>query len=152
GEVSAVDVDLASAAAALEAVQVVASAQSDIFSPDKMGTGSNVTQEQIQALPSIQRNIQDYVRMDPRIAQTDKGRGEISAGGQNTGCIVNCNVGSSPDDQIGIEATNMQALRQPVSMDAIEAISNAVANYVVTIAGASGAVIVAVTKIGINEF
>ena len=152
GEVSSVDIDLESAAASLEAVQVVAAAQSDIFSPDKMGTGTNVTQEQIEALPSIQRNIQDYVRMDPRIAQTDKGRGEISAGGQNTRYNAIRIDGVSTNDPFGLEANNLPTLRQPVSMDAIEAISIDLANYDVTITGATGAVIDAVTKSGTNEF
>jgi len=152
GDVSSVDVDLASAAAELEAIEVVASSISSVFSPDKMGTGTNLSEEQIDALPSIQRNIQDYVRMDPRISQTDKGRGEISAGGQNTRFNAIRVDGVSTNDPFGLEANNLPTLRQPVSMDAIEAINIDLANYDVTITGATGAVIDAVTKSGTNDF
>ena len=152
GEVSSVDMDLESAAASLEAVQVVAAAQSEIFSPDKMGTGTNISREQIEALPSIQRNIQDYMRLDPRVAQTDKGRGEISAGGQNTRFNAIRIDGVSTNDPFGLEANNLPTLRQPVSMDAIEAISIDLANYDVTITGGTGAVVDAVTKSGTNDF
>src|SRR5690606_15247038 len=153
GEASAVNVDLATAQATeLEAIQVVGTATSDIFGPDKMGTGTNVSRDQIDALPSIQRSIQDYMRLDPRVSQTDKQRGEISAGGQNTRFNAIRIDGVSTNDPFGLEANNLPTLRQPVSMDAIEAISIDLANYDVTITGATGAVIDAVTKSGTNEF
>ncbi|NDE02934.1 MAG: hypothetical protein EBZ91_14635, partial [Gammaproteobacteria bacterium] len=49
-----------------------------VFDSTRTGAGTRVAREQIEGLPSINRNIQDYVRTDPRIAQTDKERGEIS--------------------------------------------------------------------------
>ena len=153
GEASAVNVDLATAQATeLEAIQVVGTATSDIFGPDKMGTGTNVSRDQIDALPSIQRSIQDYMRLDPRVSQTDKQRGEISAGGQNTRFNAIRIDGVSTNDPFGLEANNLPTLRQPVSMDAIEAISIDLAKYDVTITGATGAVVDAVTKSGTNEF
>lgn len=136
----------------LETVQVVGSYEGDVFSPEKMGTGTSVSRAQLDALPSIERNIQDYVRMDPRITQTDKGRGEISAGGQNSRFNAIRIDGVSTNDPFGLEANNLPTLRQPVSMDAIEAIRVDLANYDVTITGATGAVIDAVTKSGTNDF
>lgn len=136
----------------LETVQVVGVAAGELFSPDKFGAGTSVSNEQIQAFPSIGRNIQDYVRLDPRISQTDKQRGEISVGGQNTR-FNRINIdGVSTNDPFGLESNNLPTLRQPVSIDAIEAISVDVANYDVTITGATGGVINAVTKSGTNEF
>lgn len=136
----------------LDVVEVVGTGDMNLFTPEKMGTGSNVSRQQIEALPSIQRNIQDYVRLDPRISQTDKGRGEISAGGQNTRFNAIRIDGVSTNDPFGLEANNLPTLRQPVSMDAIEEIRVDLANYDVTITGATGAVIDAVTKSGTNEF
>jgi hypothetical protein len=151
GETISVDAELVGADT-LETVEVVGSANFDIFNPDKMGAGTNINNAQIQAFPSIGRNIQDYVRLDPRVAQTDKQRGEISVGGQNTRFNAIRIDGVSTNDPFGLESNNLPTLRQPVSIDAIEEISVDVANYDVTITGATGGVINAVTKSGTNEF
>jgi outer membrane receptor for ferrienterochelin and colicin len=153
GEVVSVDAELG-AADTLETVEVVGSGGGsyDVFTPEKMGAGSNVTREQIEALPSIARDIQDYVRMDPRVAQTDKERGEISAGGQNTRYNVIRIDGVNTNDPFGLEANNYPTQRQPVSLDAIEEISIDLSNYDTTVTGGTGAVVNAVTKSGTNEF
>ena len=125
---------------------------SEIFSADKMGTGTNVTRETIEALPSANRNIQDYIRLDPRIAQTSKADGAISAGGQNTRYNAIRIDGINASDPFGLESNNLPTERQPVSMDAIEEITIDLANYDTTISGGTGAVINAVTKSGTNEY
>ncbi|GGK11023.1 TonB-dependent receptor [Luteimonas terricola] len=125
---------------------------SDIFSATKMGTGTNLHNEIIEALPSASRNIQDYIRLDPRISQISKADGSISAGGQNSRFNVIRIDGVSNSDPFGLEANNMPTERQPVSMDAIEEIQIDLANYDTTISGGTGAVVNAVTKSGTNEF
>lgn len=125
---------------------------SEVFSASKMGTGSSVTREQIEALPSIARDIQDYIRLDPRVAQTSKGRGEISAGGQNSRFNSIRIDGVSASDTFGLESNNSPTFRQPVSIDAIEEVSIELADYDVGISGATGAVVNAVTKSGTNDF
>lgn len=130
----------------------VYSGGSEIFSANKMGTGTNLSQGQIEALPSIDRTIQDLVRLDPRVAQTDKGRGEISVGGQNPRYNAIRIDGITSSDTFGLESNNFPTMRQPVSMDAIEAVNVDISNYDTTITGATGAVIDAVTKSGTNEF
>jgi len=152
GDSTPVMVDLAEAAAQLDAVEVVASGEISVFSPDKMGAGTNVSQAQIRALPSIGRNIQDYVRLDPRVSQTDKQRGEISVGGQNTRFNAIKIDGVSTNDPFGLESNNLPTLRQPVSIDAIEEVQIAIAEYDTTLTGATGGIINAVTKSGTNEF
>lgn len=141
------------AATTLEAVQVMAVAGgSEIFSAYKMGTGSNVNRETIESLPSANRNIQDYIRLDPRISQVSKADGAISVGGQNTRYNAIRIDGIGAGDPFGLESNNLPTERQPVSMDAIEEINIDVANYDTTIAGGTGAVINAVTKSGTNNF
>jgi len=141
------------AATNLDAVQVVAVAGgSDVFSAYKMGTGSNVNRETIDSLPSANRNIQDYIRLDPRISQVSKADGAISVGGQNTRYNAIRIDGISASDPFGLESNNLPTERQPVSMDAIQEINIDVANYDTTIAGGTGAVINAVTKSGTNDF
>ncbi|MGH8052802.1 MAG: TonB-dependent receptor [Stenotrophomonas sp.] len=141
------------AATNLEAVQVLAvGGGSEIFSANKMGSGSNVTREMMDALPSANRNIQDYIRLDPRISQVSKADGAISAGGQNTRYNAIRIDGISASDPFGLGSNNLPTERQPVSMDAIQEINIDLANYDTTIAGGTGAVINAVTKSGTNEF
>jgi len=123
----------------------------DIFSANKMGTGSNVTRESIQALPSVTGNMQDFIRLDPRIVQTSKADGAISAGGQNSRYNAIRIDGIGAGDPFGVGANNFPTERQPVSMDAIEEINIDLANYDTTIFGGTGAVINAVTRSGTNE-
>ena len=152
-QVTQVDGSLNNDVTTLGTVEAVAVAGgSSVFSSDKMGAGTNLSQQQIEALPSIQRNIQDFVRLDPRIAQSDKARGEISVGGQNPRYNAIRIDGVNTSDTFGLESNNFPTKRQPVSMDAIEAINIDVSNYDTTITGATGAVIDAVTKSGTNEF
>jgi hypothetical protein len=152
GETSSVNVDLDVAVTTLESVEVVASRQSDVFRADNQGSTSNVSREQIDSFPSINRNLQDYVRLDPRIAQTDKARNEISAGGQNTRFNSIRIDGVNTSDSFGLESNSLPTPKQPISMDVIDAINVSVANYDVSVSGATGAVINAVTKSGGNEF
>ncbi len=154
GEVTNIDVQLGAAAEAtqLEAIQVVGVGAASVFSPDAMGTGTNISRAQIEALPSIKRDLQDYARLDPRISQTDKERGEISAAGQNTRYNAVTIDRVSTNDTFGLEANNLPTLRQPISIDAIEEVQVNVANYDVTQKGYTGANINAITKSGTNEF
>ncbi|WP_414495016.1 TonB-dependent receptor [Stenotrophomonas maltophilia] len=141
------------AATNLDAVNVVATAVgSDLFSAYKMGTGTNVNRETLESLPSVNRNIQDYIRLDPRISQVSKADGAISVGGQNTRYNAIRIDGIGAGDPFGLESNNLPTERQPVSMDAIQEINIDIANYDTTIAGGTGAVINAVTKSGTNNF
>jgi len=124
----------------------------DVFSANKMGAGTSVSQQQIEALPSINGNIQDYMRLDPRVAFIDRASGSISAGGLNPRFNSVSIDGVSASDTFGLEGNNMPTKRQPVSMEAIEAIDINLSNYDVTFAGAAGATVNAVTKSGTNEF
>lgn len=152
-QVATVNAQLSGDITTLGSVQVTGVAiGSEIFSADKMGTGTNVNQEQLESLPSAGRNIQDYIRLDPRISQISKADGSITAGGQNSRFNVIRIDGVSASDPFGLEANNMPTERQPVSMDAIEEIQIDLANYDTTISGGTGAVVNAVTKSGTNEF
>ncbi|MCX7563938.1 TonB-dependent receptor [Xanthomonadaceae bacterium XH05] len=152
GETSALNVDLDTAATSLDAVEVYASAGGSVFSPDNMGTGTVVSASEIAALPSAGRNIQDIIRIDPRISQTSKADGRISAGGQHSRYNLIRIDGVSTNDPFGLESNGLPTERQPVSMDAIEEVNIALANYDVTTAGATGAVVNAVTRSGTNDF
>ena len=152
-QINTVNAALAGDVTTLGTVSVTGvSGGSEVFSATKMGSGTSVSQQQIEALPSINGNIQDYMRLDPRVAFVDRASGMISAGGQNPRFNAISIDGVSASDTFGLEGNNMTTRRQPVSMEAIEAIDINLSNYDVTIAGAAGANVNAVTKSGTNEF
>ena len=144
--------DLA-AATNLDTVQVTAvGGGSEVFSATKMGSGTNLSQQQIEVAPSIGGNIQDLMRLDPRVTFIDRASGSISAGGQNPR-FNSINIdGVSASDTFGLEGNNMPTRRQPVAMEAIEALDINLSSYDVSIAAAAGATVNAVTKSGTNEF
>ncbi len=150
-EVTAVNVDLAAEAAQLDVVTVVGSAGS-VFSPERMGTSTQISREQLDSFASIQRNLQDYARLDPRVSQTDKDRGEISVAGQNSRFNSITVDGVSISDTFGLESNNLPTQKQPISIDAIDAVQINISNVDVTQKGYTGANINAVTKSGTNEF
>lgn len=152
-QTASVNAALTGDVATLETVNAIAVAGgSDMFSATKMGAGTNVGREQIESLPSVNGNIQDFMRLDPRVAFVDRASGTISAGGLNPR-YNSINIdGVSASDTFGLEGNNMTTRRQPVSMEAIEAIDVNLSNYDVSIASAAGATVNAVTKSGTNEF
>ena len=152
-QVNTVNATLTGDVTTLETVTAVGVAGgSEIFSATKMGTGTSVNRDAIDAMPSVGRNIQDLIRMDPRVSQVSKADGAISAGGQNTRYNAIRIDGVSTNDPFGLESNNLPTERQPVSIDAIEEVKIDLANYDVTTTGGTGAVVNAVTKSGTNEF
>ena len=152
GETGTLNLALSADATDLEAIEVVANVGSSIFAGDRTGAGTAISEEQIRSLPSIRRDLQDYVRLDPRISQTDKERSEISALGQNSRFNSITIDSVSTNDTFGLESNNLPTIRQPVSIDAIEQVQVNVSNYDVNQKGYTGANINAVTKSGTNEF
>ena len=151
-ETTSVDAMLGQDATTLAAVEVTGVAGgSEVFSATKMGSGTSVDERTIQSLPST-GNIQDFIRLDPRVAFTDRASGSITAGGMNPRFNKITIDGVSASDTFGLEGNNMPTQRQPVSMEAIEAIDISLSSYDVTLAGAAGANINAVTKSGGNDF
>jgi len=116
GETGDLDAKLVEAVE-LGAVTVVGTG--GVFSSNAMGAGTDLSSEQLNNFPSIQRDLQDYARLDPRLSQTDKERGEISVAGQNSRYNSITVDSVSVNDTFGLEANNLPTIRQPISMDAI---------------------------------
>lgn len=132
--------------------QVVVTGAANKFSPSSMGSGTNIGRQELNAFASVQRSLNDYARMDPRLSQTEKDRGEISAAGQNSRYNSLTIDGMRTNDTFGIEANGLPTIKQPISIDAIQAVQVNLSNYDVTQQGYTGANINAVTKSGTNEF
>jgi len=151
-ETTQVDLRLGSAQTQLEQVVVTGSASGSRINSSSMGSGTTLSSQDLAQQFSIQRNLQDYARLDPRVAQTNKENGEISAAGQNIRYNSITVDGVSINDPFGLESNNLPMAKQPVSMDAIQSVQINVSNYDVTQKGYTGANINAVTKSGTNEF
>ncbi len=146
------EVNLSIGAQQFDAITVSGNAGPQIFSADKMGAGTSISRQDLDNYASVQRNLQDYARFDPRISQTDKERGEISAGGQNSRYNTVTIDGVATNDTFGLEANNLPTAKQPISVDAIQSVQVNISNYDVTQKGYTGANINAVTKSGTNAF
>jgi len=138
--------------AAAQSIVITGRSANDKFNSASMGAGTSISSRELAAFASIQRNLQDYARTDPRLAQTDKDRGEISAAGQNTRFNSITIDGVTTNDTFGLEANNLPTIKQPISIDAIQSVQVNISNYDVTQKGYTGANINAVTKSGTNEF
>ena len=136
----------------VDKIEVVARGGADTFNKASMGSGTSVSRQQLDAFASVQRNLQDYARNDPRVSQTDKERGEISAGGQNSRFNTLTIDGVKTNDTFGLEANGSPTAKQPISIDAIQSVQVNISNYDVTQQGYTGANINAITKSGTNNY
>lgn len=139
-------------AAMLEGLMVTADAPGATFQADNKGLSTNISSRELKVLPNPNRSIQDIARLDPNINITNKGRGEISALGQNTRYNNITIDGVATNDSFGLEPNGLPSLAQPISYDAIEEYNLSTANFDVTNKRAVGANINIVTKTGTNEF
>ena len=135
----------------MQTVTIAGQANNPTFNKSAMGAGTNIGRAQLAALASINRSLSDYARTDPRLSQTDKDRGEISAGGQNSRFNSITVDGVSISDTFGLEGNGLPTNKQPISMDAIASVQVNISNYDVTQKGYTGANINAVTKSGTND-
>jgi hypothetical protein len=151
-ETTAVDVKFGKSAQALDVIVVTGSAVSNTFNNTNMGAGTSISAQDLNAHFSLSRNLQDFARFDPRVAQTDKERGEISVGGQNSRFNSITVDGVSINDTFGLEANNLPFQRQVIPLEAIQSVQINISNYDATQKGYTGANINAVTKSGTNNF
>ncbi len=152
GEDRTIDAILVADAVDLGNVTAVGVApQSATFNPDNMGAGTSVSQEQITNLPTVDRNIQDYVRLDSRVNIRSFGDG-ISVSGVNSR-FNNISIdGVGIGDPFGLEAAGTPGISQPFSLDTIQELNVQLSPYDVTLSNFTGANINAITKSGTNEF
>lgn len=124
----------------------------------KTGTATQIGQTQIAQVPALSRSLQDITRLSP----TANG---ASYGGSNFRYNNLTIDGAASNDAFGFSQSSGQstasvptgtpgglARSQPISLDAIEAVSLAIAPYDVKIGNFTGASINAVTRSGTNQF
>jgi Carboxypeptidase regulatory-like domain len=137
---------------AAQVVTVTGRGVNNRINRSNMGAGTAISSRDLESFASIGRSLQDYARTDPRLSQTDKNRGEVSAAGQNSRYNSITIDSVRVNDTFGLEPNGLPTIKQPISIDAIQAIQVNISNYDVTQQGYTGANINAVTKSGTNEF
>ena len=119
----------------------------------RLGTETTISQHQIAYLPSISRNLQDYVRMVPQ--SKVNGDGMMSLAGTNNKYNAFFIDGSNNNDMLGtaLNGTNSgQTGSPPISIEALEEIKVVLSPYDVQYSNFTGGSINAITRSGTNDF
>ncbi len=140
----------------LDEVQVV-SERGAVFDKDRKGLSTNISQEEVQSAPTIDRSIADFARFTPQaiVGNDDDDGSSISIAGQNNRYNSIFIDGAVSNDVFGLSATGTdggQTGATPISIDAIEQFNIEVSPYDVTQSYFGGGAINAVTRSGTNQF
>lgn len=120
----------------------------------KMGTSTVLTRDDMNAIPTINRSVADFAKMDPRVS-VNGGVGrdaEISVMGANTKFNDFTIDGVSFNDPFGLNDNGFGTMKNPVSMDFVDQISVDITPFDVSRGNTTGGSIAVVTKSGTNEF
>ena len=148
GETKVLNVQLNEESIGLGEVVVSAEAISNGMDSDRAGATTAVTTEQIEALPTITRSLNDVLALTPQAANTSNG---LAIGGGNYRQSYVTVDGAAFNNAFGIGG-NLPAGGSPISLDAIEAMTINITPYDVRQSGFTGGAINAVTKSGTNNW
>lgn len=134
-------------ATALEDV-IVTGAPREVSTSPRSQYGLN----DIETLPSISRDIKDFVRTSPFATVDPTNQNALSIGGQNTRYNAFLVDGIRQGDDFGLQGNGYPTQNSPISMSTLQAVSVDVAPYGVQYGTFTGGVVNSVTKSGGNEF
>lgn len=150
-----VDFQLTTEDVALDEAVVVAEANA-IISSSNIGTGTNVSEEEIERLPTISRSLTDFTRLTPQFSQVGSGSEAGTSVGGTSSRYNNIQVdGAALNDAFGLESSGTpggSSGTQPISLDAVSEFRVAVAPYDVSQGGFTGGNINVITRSGTNTF
>ena len=148
-ETASISVTLARSAA--EELVVTAVAGTGII---KMGTGTLLNREEMDGVPTINRSVADFAKMDPRVSinSASSRYTEISVMGANNRFNDFSIDGVSFNDPFGLNANGFGTMRNPISLDFVDQISIDITPFDVARGNTTGGSIAVVTKSGSNEF
>jgi hypothetical protein len=126
---------------------VISDVRDNLMAGERVGASTAVSNRQIQALPTITRNINDMTRITPQATSTSNG----AIGGGNYRQNYITIDGSDFNNTFGI-GTNLPANGNPISLDAIEELQVNITPYDVRQSGFIGSAINGVTRSGTNDF
>ena len=154
GQTFRLDVAMSETAIDLDEVVITAKKVQDfrVIDGNRTGAETVVGREQLDYLPSINRDLTDFTRLTPQANVDDNGA--ISIAGINNRYNSISIDGAVNNDVFGLAATGTnggQTGGTPFSMDAIEQFQVVLAPYDVRFSGFAGAGINAVTRSGTNR-
>ncbi|MCB0286606.1 MAG: TonB-dependent receptor [Calditrichaeota bacterium] len=117
---------------------------------ENSGTSTQISTENLEELPSLDRNLNDYVRLTPQSSQYGEG---ITFAGINNRYNAIYIDGAVNNDVFGLAGSGTnggQTGISPFSVDIIDQLQVVLSPYDVTLGGFAGAGINAVTKSGTN--
>lgn len=154
GTTANVDIQMALATVS-EAITVTATAD-DVINPNRTGSTSAVSTEEIETLPTVNRQLQDFARTNPYVNTSLTGDGTFMfiAGRNNRYNNIQID-GAVNNDLFGLSSSGTPGGgtgTQPISLDAIEQLQVLISPYDVRQSGFTGGGVNAVTRSGTNEF
>ncbi len=123
---------------------VVVGLRASAFQTDRTGATTNISNQQMTAMPTINRSVQDIVRYSPYA----HGMGFSGGDGRSTNFTVD---GANFNNNFGLSA-RLPGGGTPISLDAIEEMQVVVAPFDVRQTNFIGGGINAITKSGTNTF
>ena len=153
------DLDFALVDAAVEEQEVViVGERASLFSSSRTGAVTNVAREQIDRLPTLTRNFQDYYKVSPYFSPATATGASGNALGRNSK-YNNIQIdGTNFNDLFGLGSTGTFAgqsttkLVTAISLDAIEEFQFVVSPYDVRQSDFTGAGVNAITRSGTNQY
>jgi outer membrane receptor for ferrienterochelin and colicin len=127
-------------ASALQSVQVA------------LGPSATFSLQDLQDAPSINRNINDVIAIDPRIYVDEAFEDSVQCAGANSRFNALTVDGVRLSDNFGLNSNGFPTERMPFPFDAIEQVAVELAPFDVMYGGFTACNLNAVTKSGTNEF
>ncbi len=155
GEDRLLDVTLREESLQAGEVEVTAE-RGQLLSAENKGAGTNVSQEEIERIPTINRSLTDFTRLTPQFAPSGSGSEAGTSVAGSSSRFNNIQIdGAAINDGFGLEQSGTpggSSGTQPISLDAIQEFQVAISPYDVTQGNFSGGSINVVTKSGTNRF
>lgn len=143
GQTFSLDVSMSEETLQLQEV-VVSGVKDEVFDGNRTGASTNLSDERIKQLPTINRSINDFTKLTPQSNGTSfAGRDNRFNNYTIDGNVYNNNFGLGSGQFAG---------GNPISLDAVEEIQVNLAPFDVRAGGFTGASVNAVTRSGTNEF
>ena len=134
-----------------ELTEVVVTAQAGTAGQNA-GASTQISTQEIEALPTLNRNINDFLRLTPQASSTGDG---ISFAGTNNRYNAIYIDGAVNNDVFGLASSGTnggQTGASPFSIDIIDQFQVVLSPYDVSLGGFAGGGVNAVTKSGTNNF
>lgn len=128
----------------IELKEFVVSAEKTRFTTERTGATTNISNQQMNSMPTITRSVQDIARLSPFA----NGMSFAGSDGRSTNFTVD---GANFNNNFGL-SSNLPGGGNPISLDAIEEVQVVVAPFDVRQTNFIGGGINAITKSGTNEF